>query len=75
MLEYFLSFAIWQNARIFIGFLPLYEMADKTVSIPSGSGGLLRYYDESKSKFRIKPSYVILFIIFTVIFEILLRII
>ena len=29
------------------------------VSMPSGMGGLMRYFDEYKSKIRIKPGHII----------------
>lgn len=33
------------------------------ISMPATGGGLMRYNEEYKSRFRIKPSIVILFII------------
>ncbi len=48
-------------------------MADDRIRMPLGTGGLISYYDEYKSKIRIKPAYVILLIIAAVIFEIGLR--
>ena len=30
-------------------------MADNTIRLPSGSGGLVRYFDEFKSKIEISP--------------------
>ena len=41
--------------------------------VPASSGGLVRYFDEYKSKIQIKPEFVILLIILVVIFEIILR--
>ncbi len=32
---------------------------DNKVSMPSGMGGLMRYFDEYKSKIRIKPGHII----------------
>ena len=48
-------------------------MANEGVRIPMGSGGLVRYSDEDKSKIQIKPQYVILLIVLTVIFELILN--
>lgn len=48
-------------------------MADDGIKIPLSGGGLLRYYDEYKSKVVIKPQYVILLIILTVILGLALR--
>lgn len=49
-------------------------MADDRIRMPTGSGGLVRYYDEYHSKFQIKPIYVMLLILLTIIFEISLKI-
>lgn len=50
-------------------------MADQKLSVPSSGGGLVRYFDEYKSKFQIKPEIVILVMIIVIIFELLLRVI
>ncbi len=49
-------------------------MAAPQLRVPSSGGGLVRYFDEYKSKIQIKPEFIILLIILVVIFEILLRI-
>jgi preprotein translocase subunit Sec61beta len=33
---------------------------DNKFSMPSGMGGLMRYFDEYKSKIRIKPGHIII---------------
>ncbi len=38
-------------------------MAENRLSVPSGSGGLMRYNEEYPSKLKLKPSHVIIFII------------
>jgi preprotein translocase subunit Sec61beta len=38
-------------------------MADNKISMPSGMGGLMRYFDEYKSKFQFKPAQIVLFVI------------
>jgi preprotein translocase subunit Sec61beta len=43
--------------------------------MPSGVGGLVRYFDEYKSKIQLKPEHVVLLIILVIIFEIVIRII
>ncbi|MEK6820641.1 MAG: preprotein translocase subunit Sec61beta [Nanoarchaeota archaeon] len=48
-------------------------MADK-ISMPAGFGGLLRYSEEYKSKFMLKPSHVVALIIAIVLFVIVLNI-
>jgi preprotein translocase subunit Sec61beta len=47
-------------------------MSDK-INLPSGFGGLLRFSEEYKSKIRLKPSYIIGFVIAIAIFSILLK--
>jgi preprotein translocase subunit Sec61beta len=48
-------------------------MADNKVSMPSGMGGLVRYFDEYKSKFRLKPGHVIVIVVIVILIEILLH--
>lgn len=48
-------------------------MAKEKVSMPSGGGGITRYFDDYKSKFAIKPGHVLFFIIVVVIFQIILH--
>ena len=48
------------------------NMSDK-ISMPAGFGGLMRYDEEYKSKFMIKPEYVIGFVIFIIVFVIILN--
>ena len=49
-------------------------MANQGFSMPSGSGGLMRYNEEYKSYFMIKPEHVVLMIIITIGFVALLKI-
>jgi len=49
-------------------------MAAPSFRIPSAGGGLVRYFDEYKSKIQIKPEFVVLIIILVIIFEILLKV-
>jgi len=51
------------------------NMADSSVNIPSGFGGLMRFKEEYSSIFNLKPTHVIAFIILIVIFRISLGII
>jgi preprotein translocase subunit Sec61beta len=41
-----------------------------SVNMPGAFGGLMRYSDEYESKFYLKPTHVIVFIILIVIFRI-----
>ena len=38
-------------------------MAQDRISMPQGMGGLVRYFDEYKSKIKFKPGHVIIFCI------------
>lgn len=48
-------------------------MADERVQLPSGMGGLVRYFDDYKSKIMFKPEHVVAFIILVVVVEIILQ--
>ncbi|MBU3906635.1 MAG: hypothetical protein KKA64_00090 [Nanoarchaeota archaeon] len=45
-------------------------MADSKVNMPAGFGGLTRFSEEYESKFMLKPTHVVAFIILIVIFRI-----
>jgi|TARA_B100002003_G_scaffold116738_1_gene107804 preprotein translocase subunit Sec61beta len=36
---------------------------DNKISMPSGMGGLMRYFDEYKSRIRIKPGHIIIMVV------------
>ena len=42
--------------------------------MPSAFGGLVRYFDEYKSKIQFEPAHVLLIIILLIIFEVIIRI-
>ena len=48
-------------------------MAEDKIRMPSGMGGLVRYFDEYKSKIEFKPRTVVLFIILVILIEIILH--
>ena len=48
-------------------------MAQDRVSMPSSMGGLVRYFDEYKSKFELKPGHVVILIVIVILIEILLH--
>jgi len=48
-------------------------MADNRINIPSGIGGLTRYFDDYTTKIMLKPEYVIALIILVVLYEIIVR--
>jgi preprotein translocase subunit Sec61beta len=48
-------------------------MTERKMRAPPGMAGLVRYFEEEKSKIRIKPHYVLLFCWLIIIIEILLR--
>ncbi len=49
-------------------------MADERISMPSSQGGLVRYFNEYKSKVRVKPIHVVGAVIAVMVIEIALRI-
>lgn len=38
-------------------------MANQSINMPSSFGGLMRYNEDFQSKFMIKPTHVILFVV------------
>ncbi len=48
-------------------------MANEKIRMPSGMGGLVRYFDEYKSKIEFKPGLIVLFVIIVIIIEIILH--
>ncbi|MBM3228435.1 preprotein translocase subunit Sec61beta [Candidatus Pacearchaeota archaeon] len=50
-------------------------MADNRIQMPGGFGGLMRFSDEYKSKFNLKPVHVIGFVILVLAFRIFLDLI
>jgi preprotein translocase subunit Sec61beta len=48
-------------------------MADNKIRMPSGQGGLTRYFDEYKSKIEISPASVIVLAIVIMVVVILLH--
>jgi len=48
-------------------------MADNRIQMPSGMGGLVRYFDESKSKIMMTPEHVVGLIVLVIILEIILH--
>ena len=49
-------------------------MADNKINLPSSGGGLIRYFDEFKSKIVFKPQVVIVFIALVIILELILHV-
>ena len=47
---------------------------DNKVQMPSGMGGLVRYFDEYKSKIEFKPGHIIVMVVVVMIIIILLHI-
>ena len=48
-------------------------MAQDKIQMPSSSGGLVRYFEDYKSKIAFSPMVVIVVIVIVIIFELLLR--
>jgi len=47
-------------------------MADDKIRLPSSGGGLVRYFEDYKSKIEFKPHYVFAFIILVIVIELVL---
>jgi len=43
------------------------------VSMPSSQGGLVRYFDDYKSKIEFKPGYIVLFVVLIILLEVVLH--
>ena len=48
-------------------------MANDRVSMPQGMGGLVRYFDEYKSKIKFKPGHIVILSIVVIIIMIFLH--
>jgi preprotein translocase subunit Sec61beta len=48
-------------------------MADNKIHMPSGYGGLMRFDEEYESKIMLKPTHVIAFVIFILVFRLFLE--
>jgi len=54
-------------------FISIKKMAqDNKLTMPSGMGGLMRYFDEYKSKIRIKPGHIIIMCVVVIVIMIIL---
>jgi preprotein translocase subunit Sec61beta len=49
-------------------------MASDKISMPQSGGGLIRYFDDYKSKIEFKPGMVIVFAVIIIILEILVQV-
>ena len=49
-------------------------MAKSGIALPTGYGGLMRYDEEYKSKFKLNPGHVIAFVVGILLFIIILNI-
>ncbi len=48
-------------------------MANEKITMPSGMGGIVRYFDEYKSKIEISPVVVVVLIVITIVVELFLN--
>jgi preprotein translocase subunit Sec61beta len=49
-------------------------MAQERIHMPSGTGGLVRYFDEYRSKISIQPIHIVVLIVLVILVVILLHI-
>ncbi len=47
-------------------------MAQDKISMPSGMGGLVRYFDEYKSKIKFKPGHIIILCVVVIVIMLVL---
>jgi len=47
-------------------------MADNRISMPQGMGGLVRYFDEYKSKIKFKPGHIIVLCVVVIVIMVIL---
>ena len=47
-------------------------MANDRISMPQGMGGLVRYFDEYKSKIKFKPEHIIILCVVVIVIMIIL---
>ncbi|MAG77968.1 preprotein translocase subunit Sec61beta [archaeon] len=48
-------------------------MGNNKISMPSSGGGLMRYFDDYKSKIQIKPTYIIILVVIVIVVELLIQ--
>lgn len=48
-------------------------MAQEKIQMPSSGGGLVRYFDDYKSKIEIKPTHVMIVIVLIIVLEVFLH--
>ena len=48
-------------------------MAQDKIQLPAGMGGLVRYFDDYKSKIEFRPHWIIALIVVVIIIEIMLH--
>ena len=48
-------------------------MAQDRISMPQGMGGLVRYFDEYKSKIKFKPGHIVILSIVVIVIMIVLH--
>lgn len=49
-------------------------MAEEKISMPSSQGGLVRYYNEYKSKVQVKPIHVVVAVVVVIVVELGLKV-
>ena len=48
-------------------------MADNRITMPSTQGGLVRYFEDYKSKIEFKPGHIIILVIIVMLIEVFLH--
>ena len=48
-------------------------MADNRITMPSTQGGLVRYFEDYKSKIEFKPGHIIIMVVIVILIEVFLH--
>jgi preprotein translocase subunit Sec61beta len=48
-------------------------MANDQIRMPSSQGGLVRYFDDYKSKLQLRPEHIIVLVVVVIIIEVVLH--
>jgi len=62
-----------KSVNFYISHSSLTLMVEQQISMPSSQGGLVRYFNEYKSKTRVKPIHVVWAVIAVIVIELALK--
>ena len=62
----------YSNPAFYLKSIKIIKMAQDRISLPSGMGGLVRYFDEYKSNIKFKPGHIIVLCVVVIVIMIFL---